>query len=130
LSASTSGAGHWKVHYEYGELSQDGSTVEGSKNTGNIARQTLTVPGTSFVQSYRYDSLYRLTEAAEKTGTTQNWIQDWSYDRYGNRNSFTQNIAGNNTATNPTVENSGSSMKLILESRRSYLPHRLRCFCL
>lgn len=38
------------------------------KKSGNIARQTLTVPGTSFVQSYTYDSLHRLTEAVEKTG--------------------------------------------------------------
>jgi RHS repeat-associated protein len=51
-----------------------------------------------------YDSLYRLTEAVEKTGTTQNWIQNWNYDRYGNRSSFTQNIAGNSSATNPTVD--------------------------
>ena len=83
----------WKTNYEYGELDANGN-LDAVKNTGNIARQTLTVPGTSFVQSYKYDSLYRLTEASEKTGTNQNWIQNWSYDRYGNRLGFSQNIAG------------------------------------
>ena len=56
LGASASDAGLWKVGFEYGELDANGNIDEG-KNTGNIARQTLTVPGTSFVQSYRYDSL-------------------------------------------------------------------------
>lgn len=79
-------------------------SVIASKNTGNIARQTLTIPRASFVQAYRYDSLYRLTEAKETTGTTQNWIQNWSYDRYGNRTGFTQNIAGNTAVTNPAID--------------------------
>jgi RHS repeat-associated protein len=103
LGTGPTNTGLWKTNYEYGELDGSGNVVT-SKNTGNIARQTLTVPGTSFVQSYKYDSLYRLTEAVEKTGTTQNWIQNWDYDRYGNRLSFTQNIAGNTNATNPAVD--------------------------
>jgi len=45
-----------------------------------------------------------LIEAVEKTGATQNWIQNWTYDRYGNRTAFTQNIAGNTAAVNPTVD--------------------------
>ena len=85
-------------------MSQDGTTVDSAKNTGNIARQTLTVPGTSFTQNYRYDALYRLTEAKETTGTNQNWIQNWSYDRYGNRLAFTKNIAGDTLAPNPSVD--------------------------
>jgi hypothetical protein len=104
LGSSATDAGLWKVGYDYGELSIDGTSVDASENTGNIARQTLTIPGTSFVQNYRYDSLYRLTEAKETTGTNQNWIQNWSYDRYGNRTGFTQNIAGNTAATNPAID--------------------------
>jgi|CXWL01.1.fsa_nt_gi RHS repeat-associated protein len=105
LGASATDTGIWKVNYEYGELMFDGTTVDTSKNTGNIAKQTLTLPGTSFVQSYRYDSLYRLTEAKERTGASQtnNWIQNWTYDRYGNRQAFTQNIGGSTTVTNPSV---------------------------
>ncbi|MFN6963649.1 MAG: RHS repeat domain-containing protein [Pyrinomonadaceae bacterium] len=102
LGASASDAGLWKVNYEYGELDASGNVVA-SKNAGNIARQTLTVPGASFVQSYRYDSLYRLTEAVEKTGSTQNWVQNWSYDRYGNRLSFSQNITGTSTNSTPGI---------------------------
>ncbi|MBX3297684.1 MAG: hypothetical protein KF762_18445 [Acidobacteria bacterium] len=103
LGSSATDAGVWKTQYDYGQLDAEGDVVA-SKNTGNIARQTLTVPGTSFVQSYRYDSLYRLTEAAETTGSTTNWSQTWSYDRYGNRIGFAQDIAGNTNAPNPTVD--------------------------
>jgi len=53
LGAGPTSASLWKVNYEYGELDSNGNVVT-SKNTGNIARQTLTIPGTSFTQSYRY----------------------------------------------------------------------------
>ncbi len=61
------------------------------------------------VQTYKYDSLSRLTEAKERTGTsTQNWIQTFGYDRFGNRVSFSQNIGGQqltiNSLTLPTVD--------------------------
>jgi RHS repeat-associated protein len=105
LGASAANSALWKVNYEYGELAQNGVDVETEKNTGNIARQTLTVPGTNFVQAYRYDPLYRIKEAKETTGANQNWIQNWTYDRYGNRLTFTQNIGGITTAPNPAVEN-------------------------
>ena len=104
LGGSATDSSLWKTHYDYGELSQDGSTVDATQNSGNIARQTLTVPGTSFTQNYRYDALYRLTEAKETTGTNQNWIQNWNYDRYGNRLSFTKNVAGDTLAPNPSVD--------------------------
>ncbi|MGB7069748.1 MAG: RHS repeat-associated core domain-containing protein [Pyrinomonadaceae bacterium] len=105
IGAGTSAANTslWKTGFEYGELQANG-TVDGIKNSGNIAKQTLTVPGTSFVQSYKYDPIHRLTEAVEKTGTTQNWIQNFDYDRYGNRTSFSQNIGGITNSTTPTVD--------------------------
>jgi len=53
LGASATDAGLWKTAYEYGELQTNG-TVDTTKNTGNIAKQTLTVPGTSFAQAYNY----------------------------------------------------------------------------
>jgi hypothetical protein len=111
LGASASDAGLWKVGFEYGELDANGNIDEG-KNTGNIARQTLTVPGTSFVQSYRYDSLYRIKEAKETTGSNTNWIQNWDYDRYGNRIGFTQNIAGITTAPNPSIDTDSNRFNL------------------
>jgi RHS repeat-associated protein len=102
LGVGPTNAALWKVSYEYGELDPNGAVVT-AKNTGNIARQTLTVPGTNFVQSYKYDSLYRLTEASEKTGSTVNWTQTWGYDRFGNRLLFAQNLAGAASNTTPTV---------------------------
>ncbi|MBP6212839.1 MAG: hypothetical protein KA447_07320 [Pyrinomonadaceae bacterium] len=111
LGASATDTGLWKVGFEYGELDANGNIDEG-KNTGNIARQTLTVPGTSFVQSYRYDSLYRIKEAKEKTGSNTNWIQNWDYDRYGNRIGFTQNIAGITTAPNPSIDTDSNRFNL------------------
>jgi len=55
LGASSIDAGNWKVNYDYGELNADG-TVNTAKNTGNIARQTLSFNGLAqpFVQSYKY----------------------------------------------------------------------------
>ncbi len=38
------------------------------------------------IQTYTYDSLNRLGDANETSNGTQTWRQDFSYDRYGNRN--------------------------------------------
>ena len=84
----------WKVNYQYGELNADGINVEAAKNTGNIAKQTLSFNGLTqpLVQTFRYDSLYRLKEARETAGTAANspqvWKQTWDYDRFGNRTDF------------------------------------------
>ena len=102
LGNSATDSSVWKTAYEYGELDASGNVVT-AKNTGNIAKQTLTVPGTSFVQSYKYDSLYRLTEAIEKTGTETNWSQVFSYDRYGNRTGINQLIGSLNLNTTPAI---------------------------
>ena len=87
LGNSSTDASAWKLQYEFGELNSDGTTVDATKNTGNIAKQTISFNGLSqpFVQTYKYDSLYRLTEAKEKAGTVENWKQNFTYDRYGNR---------------------------------------------
>lgn len=105
LGTSTTNASLWKADYEYGELLANG-TVDPAKNTGNIARQILTIPATSFIQSYKYDPLYRLTEAREYTGTNTanpNWTQTFGYDVYGNRTSFAQTIGGIQTNGTPLV---------------------------
>lgn len=90
---------------KYGELRADG-TVDTVKNTGNIARQTVSFSGLPqpFVQSYRYDSLFRLTEAIETQNGTQTWIQQFGYDRFGYRTSFSQNIGGIVVNSTPTVD--------------------------
>jgi len=104
LGASASDTGTWKTQYEYGELQSNG-TVDTAKNTGNIAKQTLSFNGIThpLVQSYKYDALYRITEATETANSVANWFQVWGYDRYGNRTSFTQNIGGNPASVNPSI---------------------------
>lgn len=95
----------WKLGYEYGELNTNG-TVDVNKNTGNIARQTVSFNGMSqpFVQSYKYDSLYRLTEAKETKNGNQTWIQEFGYGRYGNRISTNQSVNGSSITTTPAVD--------------------------
>jgi YD repeat-containing protein len=65
LGNSSVDASLWKVNYEYGEF--ENGTVSTAKNTGNIAKQTITFAGLAnpIVQTYKYDSLERLTEAKE-----------------------------------------------------------------
>jgi RHS repeat-associated protein len=96
----------FKIDYEYGELNTDG-TVDTIKNIGMIARTTTTIPTTSFVQTFKYDAINRLTEAKETTNSQQNWIQSFGYDRFGNRTQFSQTIGSTqlptNNITHPTI---------------------------
>ncbi|MBK7706081.1 MAG: hypothetical protein IPJ30_09940 [Acidobacteria bacterium] len=70
----------------------------------------MTVAGIAnpIVQNYKYDSLYRLTEAEVKNNTTegagQNWIQQFQYDRYGNRTAFNQSIGAVQTTATPLID--------------------------
>ncbi len=94
LGAGVTDASLWKLTYHYGELNSDGRTVDAAKNTGNIAMQTVSFASLTepFVQTYRYDSLYRITEARETNGATtnaaQNWKETFGYDRFGNRTNY------------------------------------------
>ncbi len=95
----------WKLTYEYGELESNG-TVSTTKNTGNIARQTVSFNGLShpFVQSYKYDPLQRLTEAKETKNGSQMWLQQFGYDLYGNRISTNQSVNGSTITSTPAVD--------------------------
>src|SRR5262249_38900628 len=78
------------------------------------ARQTLSLNGTAqaFVQGYKYDSLYRLTEARETSGTgksaPQTWEETFGYDLYGNRTSHTKFTGTtqdpSSNVTDPTID--------------------------
>lgn len=106
LGTSLNATNLWKVNYSYGEIDANGN-LDTLKNNETIARQTITVPGLSqaFVQSYKYDSLSRLTEAKEMSGATQTFLQNFEYDRYGNRTSFSQQKLGEQAVTTtPTVD--------------------------
>lgn len=99
----------WKLEQEYGEIDGSGN-VDTAKNTGNIARQTVSFDGLShpFVTSYKYDSLYRLTEARETKNSTQTWKQAFIYDRYGNRTGhekfFGSTEFTQTNVTHPTID--------------------------
>ena len=95
----------WKLTYEYGELNTDGS-VNTDKNTGNIAKQTVSFEGLAqpFIQTYKYDALYRLKEGKETRNGTQTWIQQFDYDLYGNRTALYQNVGGQVLNTTPAVD--------------------------
>jgi RHS repeat-associated protein len=100
----------FKASYEFGDLDAGGNLLA-NRNNGNVARQTISVPGLSqpFVQTYKYDAVNRLKEAKEMNGATQTWIQTIDYDRYGNRTSFNQQKVGeqqiNNTPAVSTLSN-------------------------
>lgn len=101
MGNSPTNAGLMKLEYAYGEFDGGGS-VDITKNAGNIVRQTVSFDGLAnpFVQEYKYDALDRITEAQEKVNSTQTWIQQFGYDRYGNRTSLSQDVLGNNLTIN------------------------------
>ncbi len=87
LGTVQNGSDKLKLQYGYGT----------TNNNGNILSQTITVPtvdtytGFTAVQTYTYDSLNRIKDAAENVtphggSSSQSWKQAFTYDRYGNRN--------------------------------------------
>jgi RHS repeat-associated protein len=73
------------VNYYSNSFIQGGS---GADNNGNLLRQEIYIPGSSFFQdNFTYDALNRLTSFGEKlNGTgTDSFSQSFYYDRWGNR---------------------------------------------
>lgn len=104
MGNSPTDASRMHLTYEYGELQTNG-TVNTTQNAGNIAKQTINFNGLAnpFVQSYKYDSLDRITEAKETVNSSQTWIQEFGYDRYGNRTSHSETVLGQAKAINETT---------------------------
>lgn len=78
LGTLPNGTDKLKLNFSYGTTA----------NNGNVLSQTITVPGMTypFIQNYSYDELNRLDDASETYNGTQTWRQDFTYDRFGNRN--------------------------------------------
>ncbi|MBK8150254.1 MAG: hypothetical protein IPK58_19170 [Acidobacteria bacterium] len=114
LGGSASDQSLLKLDYTYGTVVN--GQLDTTKNNGNIQSQTITVPtvgssnGFTAVQTYTYDSLNRIDDATEKIGSTEIWKQDYTFDRYGNRNfdeanttTIARNCLDNQTPPNPVI---------------------------
>lgn len=79
-----------KLEFKYEGPNPSGNI--GDRNNGSMREQKITVPtvgsnqGFTAIQSYTYDALNRIDDANETIGGNQTWRQDFTYDRYGNRN--------------------------------------------
>jgi RHS repeat-associated protein len=89
LGTSSGNSSLLQLDYTYGS----------ANNNGNVQTQTITVGATVMSQSYTYDSLNRLWTATE-TGA---WLQNYGYDRYGNRWLASGYIVPGNEALTPQL---------------------------
>lgn len=85
-------ATQFSLQYDYGS----------SANNGNVLSQTITTPGVTFIQSYTYDTLNRISVAQENNGAS--WKQSFLYDRFGNRRIDTANTTPNVAGPNPAID--------------------------
>jgi RHS repeat-associated protein len=71
----------------YYSLLNSGFGASGTDNNGNLHIQQTWIPGGSYMQqNYGYDSLNRLSSVGEyQNGATQTGVQNYTYDRWGNR---------------------------------------------
>lgn len=118
LGASAGNTSFLKIDYEYGNLNLGTGAVIAGTNNGNLAKQTITVPGAgqsqgfSATQYYAYDGLNRLTTATENSssGVQQPqlaWRQQFIYDRFGNRRFDAVNtttLPANTGVYNPQID--------------------------
>jgi RHS repeat-associated protein len=128
LGATAGGFDLLKLNFEYGDWTT-GGTIDSAKNNGNIVQQTITVPNSPAhtdaflaVQKYYYDPLNRIDDATEDVtpngGTaSRSWQQDFSYDRYGNRN-----VVEANTTTIPRNCGTSPNLAVCTADRQKYNP--------
>jgi RHS repeat-associated protein len=100
LGTSANNTSLLKLNYDYGT----------TDDNGNVKSQTITVSGMSYplVQTYSYDSLNRLTSAEEKSNNVQQWIQSFTFDRYGNRRINTNATTSSLVGPNPQISESNN----------------------
>ncbi len=116
LGTSSSNSSVLQLDYNYGTTA----------NNGNVLSQTITVPtigavtGFTATQNYTYDALNRLATAQENSGAS--WTQNFSYDRYGNRN-----FAGGttfptplNAANNPVINPNNNRIDTAATGQTNY----------
>jgi RHS repeat-associated protein len=82
--ASITAGGLWSANFYY----CGSHAANGTANNGNLIEQDFTVQGTSYVQTYGYDALNRISAAGEvnaSNGNSLDWSQSFGYDNFGNR---------------------------------------------
>jgi len=94
LKQSTNGPELQRYTYSYGEVNQSSSSVDTTKNNGQIGRIDGYINGAKqWDQRTSYDSLSRLSTAAEYRGDNgqQAWLVNYDFDRFGNRMQYQSN---------------------------------------
>lgn len=85
----------------YSASPSDGWTASGADNNGNLRKQMIYVPNDDAISGwwdttffYEYDALNRLDVSREVRGGSNYWVQDFEYDRWGNRTINQTNTTG------------------------------------
>lgn len=96
-------------------------SADNPDNNGNVLTQAIIVddvgsnPGFDAVQTYSYDPLNRIKTAEEviDEGSPAAWTQEFTYDRYGNRNfnESTTTTLTKQCGTDPVVQCAGDKVK-------------------
>src|SRR5262249_5740917 len=104
LKQSANGAELQRFNYSYGVVNQASGSVDTTKNNGQIGRIEGYINGAKqWDQRFSYDSLSRLSTAAEYRGDNgqQTWQTQYTFDRYGNR--FQSGIGNSGVGYVPVV---------------------------
>jgi RHS repeat-associated protein len=112
VGTSLSDSSKLRLDYTFGVL--EGVNLNAARNNGNVQSQTITLPGVSaIVQKYEYDELNRL-KMAQEVGAN-GWTEEFSYDRFGNRNGVTISQLSNHPlpTTAPEVDPNTNRFKLL-----------------
>ena len=80
-------------------------TLPGSPtvNNGNVRTHTVVVGGNTYVQTYGYDGLNRLSSASETSSGNGTWSEEFGDDRFGNRWVSSASPAGLATSFTPVA---------------------------
>jgi hypothetical protein len=95
LKQNAAGPELQRFDYSYGKATQSTGAVDVTKNNGQIGRVDGFTDGTrQWDQRFTYDSLGRLSQAAEYRGDNNQltWQVHYDYDRFGNRQQHQLNI--------------------------------------
>lgn len=91
-----------------------------TNNNGNVRSHTVSTGGKTYVQTFTYDALNRLSTAAETTGNATTWSQGYGYDRYGNRWVSAEAPSGLSTAFTPVASSNFDGNNRMIKNSATY----------